>query len=139
MAELIREVMTPSPKMVDASESIAQTAKLMRDSDVGAVIVTQGKRLNGIATDRDIAVRAVADGRDPRKTTVGEIASKDIAALSPDDSLERAVDLMREKAVRRLLVMEGERPVGIVSLGDLAIERDTESVLAQVSAAPPNK
>jgi CBS domain-containing protein len=139
MAERIRDVMTPSPKTVDASQSIAETAKLMRDGDVGAVIVLQGRRLGGIATDRDIAVRAVAQGRDPEKTTVGEIVSKDVTALRPDDNLDRGVELMRKKAVRRLPVMAGEQPVGIVSLGDLAIECDAESVLAQISAAPPNR
>jgi CBS domain-containing protein len=123
---------------VDADDTIVDAARIMRDADVGAVIVLQGRRVSGIATDRDIAVRAVADGRDPSGTTIAEIASKDIVALSPDEPIDRAVQVMREKAVRRLPVVEGDRPVGIVSIGDLAIQRDSESALADISASSPN-
>ena len=138
MAQTVREVMTADPRTVDADDSIADAARLMRDEDVGAVIVLKGRRVDGIATDRDIAIRAVADGRDPRGTTIGEIASRDLVQLTPDESVERAVQLMRERSVRRLPVVEGDQPIGIVSLGDLAIERDSGSALADISSAPPN-
>jgi CBS domain-containing protein len=91
-------------------------------------------------TDRDIAVRAVADGRDPERTPVSEICSKDLTTVSPEDDLDRAIQVMREKAIRRLLVVDNRnQTVGILSLGDLALERDARSVLGQISAAPPNQ
>jgi CBS domain-containing protein len=110
----------------------------MRDKDIGDVIVTDGDRIAGIATDRDIVVRAVADGKNPSQTTLRDVATMDPTTVSPTDSVDDAIRIMREKAVRRLPVCENGRPVGIVSLGDLAMERDQKSVLADVSAAPPN-
>jgi CBS domain-containing protein len=95
-------------------------------------------QVRGIVTDRDIVVRAVADGRDPASTTLGEVGSTDVVALSPDDTVERAVEIMRQKAIRRVPVVEGGRAVGIVSIGDLAAERDPDSALADISSARPN-
>lgn len=138
MTQSIREVMTGDPVTLDVSASLADAARAMRDHDIGDVLVTQGEQLYGIVTDRDIAVRGVAEGADVEKTTLKDLASREIAALSPDDSVESAVKMIREKAIRRLPIVEGEKPVGIVSLGDLAIERDRDSALADVSAAPPN-
>lgn len=138
MTQSIREVMTGDPVTLDVSASLADAARAMRDHDIGDVLVTQGEQLYGIVTDRDIAVRGVAEGADVEKTTLKDLASREIAALSPDDSVESAVKMIREKAIRRLPIVEGEKPVGIVSLGDLAIERDRDSALADVSAAPPS-
>jgi CBS domain-containing protein len=81
----------------------------------------------------------VASGRDPKSTTVGEISSGKVTAVTPDDDTDHAVSLMRENALRRLPVLDGGQPVGIVSIGDLAVERDSRSALADISAAPPNK
>jgi CBS domain-containing protein len=81
----------------------------------------------------------LAEGRDPARTTVGEICSRELTTLGPSDSVHDAVTIMRDKAIRRLPVVDGGRPVGIVSLGDLAVERDPESVLGGISAAPPNR
>jgi CBS domain-containing protein len=83
-------------------------------------------------------VRILAEGRDPAATTLADISSHDLTTVSPEDSVEQAVQLMREKAIRRLPVVEDGRPVGIVSLGDLAVERDPDSALGEISAAPPN-
>ena len=83
-------------------------------------------------------VRAVADGRDPASTQAGAILSERLVTLSPSETVERAVAAMREYGVRRLPVVEGDKPIGVVSLGDLAIERDEESALADISVAPPN-
>jgi CBS domain-containing protein len=80
----------------------------------------------------------IAEGRDPRATRIGDIASHDLAAVAPDDPVGRAVQIMREKAVRRLPVVENGKVVGIVSIGDLALDRDPDSALADISAAPPN-
>src|SRR4051812_41753963 len=118
MAESVKEVMTPDPRTVDKDATIQDAAREMRDADAGAVLVSEG----GIVTDRDIAVRAVAEGRGP-DTPVDEVATKGVQALSPDDSVDDAAKLMREHNVRRAPVVEDDRPVGIVSLGDLAEER----------------
>jgi CBS domain-containing protein len=92
-----------------------------------------------LLTDRDIAIRVVAEGLDPKTTKVGDVASLGLTSLTPDDSVDQAVRLMRERAVRRLPIVEGGKPVGIVSLGDLAMERDPDSALADISAAPANE
>jgi CBS domain-containing protein len=138
MAQSIREVMTENPQVVTTETSVAEAAKLFKDGDFGAVIVTDGEQVAGILTDRDIVVRVVADGRDPQSTSVGEVCTKDVKTLSPDDSVEDAIRLVREHDVRRVPVVEGAKPVGIVSIGDLAVERDEDSALADMSAAPPN-
>ena len=138
MADRIRNLMTPNPLIVGSEDSIADAARAMRDQDIGTVVVEDGERVRGILTDRDIVVRAVADGRDPMSTTAGDIASTDLAIVTPDADPLDAVHLMEDRAVRRLLVVDGETAVGIVSMGDLAVARDPDSALAQVSAAPAN-
>jgi CBS domain-containing protein len=140
MGKEIRDVMTPSPKTMAATASAMDAARSMRENDIGDVIVLEDQRLLGILTDRDIVIRAVAQGRDPAKTSVRDICSRDIAVLSPTDSIAQAVGVMREKALRRLPVVEKDgRVIGIVSLGDLAVEQDRRSVLGEISAAPPNQ
>ncbi|MCA1843240.1 MAG: CBS domain-containing protein [Actinobacteria bacterium] len=104
----------------------------------GGVIVLRRERICGVVTDRDIAVRAVAEGRDPGQVRVGDICSRELEFLSPGDAVDDAVRIMRERAVRRLPVVDGGRPVGMVSIGDLVLERDPNSALADISAAPPN-
>lgn len=138
MPETIREVMTPSPRTLDIRATVQEAARTMLDDDIGDVIICDGGTICGIVTDRDITVRAVAQGRDPAMTSVGDICSAEVATLSPDDSVDDAVRLIRDKAVRRVPVVEGGKPVGIVSIGDLAIDLDSRSALAEVSAAPPN-
>lgn len=139
MTQIVRELMTPKPKTVDAGEPVANVAKVMRDQAVGAVVVVHGERVKGIVTDRDIAIRAVAERRDPWNTRVGDITSEDVVSLSPEDAVNDAIELMRRHAVRRLPVVEGGKPVGIVSIGDLAQDRDPTSALADISAATANR
>ena len=139
MGDVVRDLMTTDPITVPASASVADAAKRMRDSDVGPVIVLDGDTVCGIVTDRDITIRAVAEGKNPKTMKVGEICSKDLTTVEPSAKVDEAVRLMREKAVRRLPVVENGRPVGIVSLGDLAVEQDRDSALADISAAPPNQ
>ena len=134
----IRDVMTPAPVTVTSHTTLEQAAREMRDANIGDVIVLDGEQITGILTDRDIVVRAVAGGRNPSQTRVGEIASRELTTIDPDESIDSAVALMRERSIRRLPVVEDGRPVGIVSLGDLALERDPESCLGEISAAPPN-
>ena len=138
MAQSIREVMTESPELVSGDTTVVDAAKLMRDKDFGGVLCADGEELKGFLTDRDIAVRVVAEGKDPSSTTVSEVATTELHTLSPDDSVEDAIELVRQHDVRRLPVVEGAKPVGIVSIGDLAIERDEDSALADISAASQN-
>ena len=141
MAKKVRELMSEQPITLSTSTPIIEAARRMRAANVGSVIIEENGRPSGIVTDRDIAVRAVADGRDPERTPVSAICSKDLTTVSPDDDLDRAVQVMREKAIRRVLVVDPRSwaVVGILSLGDLALERDGRSVLGQISAAPPNQ
>lgn len=111
----------------------------MRDADIGNVVVLDGQQTCGILTDRDVVVRAIAEGHDPAVTSLRGICSRNLTALSPRDSVADAVRLMRQKAIRRLPVVENHRAVGIVSIGDLALEKDPQSALGDISAAPPNR
>jgi CBS domain-containing protein len=138
MADAIQDVMTPNPRTVETESPLRQAAEIMRDQDVGSVVVTEGEDVCGIVTDRDIAVRAVAAGRDPNETQVAEVCNRDVVSLSPDQSVDDAIRLMRDENIRRLPVLEGGKAVGIVSLGDLAIARDPDSALGDISAAPPD-
>lgn len=135
----VREVMTANPVVVPKDASVLEAARLMRDRGIGDVIVIDGDEAEGIVTDRDIVVRAVAEGSDPGRVRVDEVLSGELAAVAPDDPVERAIALMREKAIRRIPVVEGGKPVGVVSIGDLAIERDADSALADISEEPPNR
>lgn len=135
----IRDIMTPSPHTIQPTASVMEAAHIMRKSDVGDVIVVEGKRLFGILTDRDIVVRVLAEGRDPEITPVSDVCSRELTAVGPTDSIGTTVRVMREKAIRRLpVVEESGEVIGIVSLGDVAVERDPHSALADISAAPPN-
>jgi len=139
MAQSLREVMIPNPATLSSSSSVTDAARCMKEQDIGDVLVLDNDRLCGVVTDRDIVVRSIAAGHDPDSTALGEICSADLVGLSPDDTVDDAVRIMRERAVRRLPVVEAGRPVGIVSLGDLAIDQDPGSALADISAAPPNQ
>ncbi|HET7171275.1 MAG TPA: CBS domain-containing protein [Gaiellales bacterium] len=139
MSELVKDVMTADPITVAAGDQVVEAAKRMRDAAVGSMIVIDGDEIRGIVTDRDIAVRLVAEGRDPAQTTVQEIVSPDPVTVEPDTAIEDAIGVMSERAIRRLPVVEQGRPVGIVSLGDLAIDRDPGSVLGEISAASPDR
>ena len=137
MAQAISEVMTADPRTVEATATVADAAREMREGDVGPVIVTEEGGVCGIVTDRDITVRAVAEGKDPASTPVGEICSRNPTTLTPDQSVEEAIQIMRDQHVRRIPIVQDGRPAGIVAIGDLAVERDRESALADISAAPP--
>lgn len=138
MAMKVREVMTGSPTSVSPELDIVTVARAMRDEDIGAVLVAEGDDLQGVVTDRDLVVRGLAAGGDPAQARIGGIASRVTATVGPDDTLDRAAQIMRERAVRRLPVMEDGRLVGIVSIGDLAMEKGSTSALADISAARPS-
>jgi CBS domain-containing protein len=128
MATNIREVMTPSPQTVEADGTAAEAARLMKQADAGMIPVVQGRRLVGTVTDRDIAIRVVAEGRDAGSTTVGEIASTDVVTIGPDQDIAEALGLMASNQVRRLPVVEGETLIGVVAQADVARVADERRV-----------
>ena len=138
MAATVREVMTQDPVILKAETPLVEAARKMRDDDIGDVLVLKDGKLCGIVTDRDITIRATAEGKDPNAVRLGDVCSQDLVTIAADHPISEAVNLMRTHALRRLPVVDGGRPVGIVSLGDLAVERDPKSVLASISAADPN-
>jgi CBS domain-containing protein len=117
----IRDVMTPNPRTVSSGDSIQSAAAIMRDEDTGVVPIVDNGRAVGVVTDRDIVVRAVADGSQLNQT-VGQIATNAVVCASPDMSTREAAQLMSDHQVRRLPVVENERLIGIVSIGDLAVK-----------------
>jgi len=138
MPRTVDEVMTRDPIIVSSSATLTGAAAAMREADVGDVIVMRDGKIIGILTDRDIVIRAVAEGSHPGTTTCREITSANVCTLVASDPISDAVALMRKMAVRRVPVVRDGRPVGIVTLGDLAMALDEKSALAQISAAPPN-
>ncbi|MFJ9202676.1 CBS domain-containing protein [Streptomyces flaveolus] len=139
MTQRVRDVMSPATVAVEPMTTVTRAARLMREENVGDVLVTYDCDLFGLLTDRDIVLRSVAAGRDPDDTTVCSVCTPPpVVTLAPEDSTEHAVDLMRRHAVRRLPVVEhGGVPVGVVSLGDLAGTEDPHSALADISTAAP--
>ena len=138
MAQTVADVMTADPMTIEADVEISAAAQQMRDNDVGSIVVQDHGQLLGVVTGRDIVVRLVAAQRE-LTTPVGQICTGgEIHAVTPQTPLRDAVQLMRAEAVRRLAVVDGDQVVGIVSLGDLAIERGERSALADISATHPN-
>jgi CBS domain-containing protein len=130
--------MTRDPRTVSSGDPVIEAARIMSADDIGDVIVVDGGRVEGIVTDRDIVVRGVAESRDAGSTPVREVCTTGVEALEPGATVDDALRKMREADVRRLPVVEDGRPVGIVSLGDLAVEREPDSTLADISAASPD-
>lgn len=139
MTQHVRDIMTSQLVTVEPQASVTAVAQKMRDEDIGIVLVTEGDDLRGLVSDRDVVVRALAEGGDLEQKTVASACSDDLVTVPPDEDLDRAVQLMREHSVRRLPVVEEGHPVGIVSIGDMAIERDAQSALGDISAAKPNQ
>lgn len=133
----IRDLMTESPRTVSSDVTVVEAARVMRDDDFGLVPVVDGDRLVGTVTDRDIAIRVVAEERDPSSTTVREIASADLVTIDPEQELGEALRLMAQHQVRRLPVVEEDgRLVGIVAQADVARHGDdtqTGQVVEQIS------
>jgi CBS domain-containing protein len=132
----VRDVMTKDPQTVEPGDSIEDAAKKMKEADTGALLVVDGDDLKGIVTDRDIVTGAIAEGNTDAK--VEDVCSSDTTTIEPDAELKDAIAKMREAKVRRLPVVEDGDPVGIVSLGDLAIEADDDSALKEISGSSAN-
>lgn len=125
----INEIMTSHFEMIDSTSSLTDAAREMKSLDVGVLPVKEGTRLIGILTDRDIVIRALAEGRNPQSTQVKDVMSSDVIYCFEDDSIEDAVHLMEDNQIRRLVVCDHDRtPVGIISLGDLAVKGGKEEL-----------
>ena len=130
---LLRDMMTARIEDIPADATLMQAAEKMKLLDIGAIPVRENDRLVGMITDRDIAVRAVAEGRDPKEVPVREAMSRDICFCYEDDSVESAAKLMQEKQIRRLAVFDrSQRPIGMVSLGDLAVRNHDDRLSGKV-------
>lgn len=139
-APSVGELMTPDPVTTTSKTSVAHAARLMRDHDVGHVVIVDGDgQPSGVLTDRDIVIRVVADGQSAEETTVSAAASGEVSSVEPSISANDAAQVMRDQAIRRLPVVDRGDVVGVVSIGDLAVHLDPESALADVSASSPNR
>ena len=134
----MRDIMSTAPVCMAPDDSVSAAAMAMKRHGIGTVLVQSGGRLSGLVTDRDITVRVLAENRDPRTTRIGDICSRELVVLGPDDDLAKATRLVRERAVRRIPVLRDGTPVGVVSIGDLALAQDATSALSGISSAPPN-
>jgi CBS domain-containing protein len=136
----VSDVMTRNPIICESSTTIVEAAQLMRDRDIGDVLVSSGDEVIGIATDRDLVVRGLAGGIDlAGSVTLGDVCTSDLAFIDAGATVDEAAQMMSELAVRRLPVIDGDEPVGIVSLGDLAVSEDPHSTLADISASEPTQ
>jgi CBS domain-containing protein len=125
MPQNIRDVMTSNPCTIDADKSVAYAAKMMRDEDVGLAPIVEGDKLIGMLTDRDIAVRVAAQGKDPEQVKVRDVASRKLVTIDPQQDLDEALRIMAKHQVRRLPVVEEDgRLVGVVAQADIAREGD---------------
>ena len=133
----VRDAMTTSPKTLASSATVVDAAKLMKTEDAGIVPIVDGDRVTGVLTDRDIAIKVVAEGKDPHSTTIGDVASSNLVTVDPDQDLDEALRLMARHQVRRLPVVEEDgRLVGILAQADIAEHagaRQTGEVVEKIS------
>jgi CBS domain-containing protein len=140
MGSKVRDVMTARPRCVTPDTPVSQVAELMEADDIGAIPVLEGDQLSGMVTDRDIVVRAIAKGKDPRGMPVREVSSRDVVSVGPDQDLSDALQLMAANQVRRLPVVdEDNRLVGVVSQADVALGAKEKAVgeLVEEISKPP--
>jgi CBS domain-containing protein len=128
MSKKVKDAMTSEVKTTSLSDSLVHAAQLMKQEDVGSLPVVDGDRLVGMITDRDIVIRALADGGDPVSTAVGDIASRYVVSVRPDDDLADALQLMAQHQVRRVVVVDDGQLVGVVAQADVAHEASDKQV-----------
>src|SRR5437588_13103461 len=137
MGQNIRKVMTSNPSTIEPDKTVADAARIMKQEDAGVVPVTENGRLTGMVTDRDIAIRVVAEGKDPQSTPVREVASKNLVTIDPQQDLDEALRLMAKHQIRRLPVVEEDgKLVGVVAQADVAREaggRQTGELVEEIS------
>ena len=136
----VRDTMTQNPRSIDASTSVVEAARLMREGHIGSLPITADEQLVGMITDRDIAMRVVAEAADQTKTSVGDVSSRDLVIVEPDEDLDEALQLMARHQVRRLPVVENGRLVGIVAQADIALsENEKTAKLVEAISAPSER
>lgn len=118
----VRDLMSQNIKWVDPNQSLEEVAQILASSNIGSVPICQGQQLMGMVTDRDILVRAIAQGKDPKTTKVNEIMTKEVMSVSPETDIHQASDLMAENQIRRLPVVENNQLVGVLAIGDIAVQ-----------------
>jgi CBS domain-containing protein len=137
MAKTVEQVMTSKVCSIDSNKPVAYAAKMMRDEDVGLAPIVEGDKLVGVLTDRDIAIKVVAEGKDPQSIPVREVASTGVVTVEPSQDLDEALRLMAQHQVRRLPVVEdGQKLVGVLAQADVALETDarrTGEVVEEIS------
>jgi len=134
----VRDIMSAAPACMAPGDSVSAAARTMKRHGIGAVLVLTDGKLSGLVTDRDITVRVLAENRDPRTTRIGDICSSELVVLGPDDDVAQATRLVRERAVRRIPVLQDGTPVGVVSITDLAMAQDATSPQSRISSARPS-
>jgi CBS domain-containing protein len=134
MANSVRDAMTENPSSIEASASVVEAARLMREEDIGSLPITDGGKLVGLITDRDITTMVVAEGADPEATSAGDVSSRDPVSVGPDKNIEEALQLMARNQVRRLPVVENDGLVGIVAQADIALKENQEKTGELVEA-----
>ena len=139
MVSSVREAMTEDPRSIGPSASVVEAAQLMREGHIGSLPITDDEALIGMITDRDITTRVVAEAADPTKTSVGDVYSRDLVSVEPDQDLDEALRLMARHQIRRLPVVESGRLVGIVAQADIALalsedEKKTGELIEAISA-----
>jgi CBS domain-containing protein len=139
MTDYVRDLIAPKPVTLSAASTLVDAAMAMRDFDVGAIVVLENNQLYGIVTDRDIVVRALANGSYPATTMIGEVCSRELATIAPSATVEEALRHMRDKATRYLAVVENGQPVGVVSISDIADQQLLASPVTKRDTAPPNR
>ena len=128
-----KDIMTEKPECATPGTNVADVAAIMRDMNVGVVPVTDDDRLLGVITDRDITIRVTAAGMAPQDVTVQDFMSPNVVTVSPDDSVDDVRKLMADHQIRRVMVVDDGKLVGVVSLGDVALnERDKDAKTGQV-------
>lgn len=140
---LARDIMTPNPRIVKVDDSVDRIARMLADENIGAVVVCNDqRRLQGMITDRDLAVEVVAKDRDPHSTRAAELVNgREVVTIGADDDIDEAIDTMKAHAVRRLPVIDGDEVIGIVSQADIArVAKDKQvgRLVETISDAPDN-
>lgn len=135
---LVQDVMTPNPRTASPETNLTEIAHMMRANDTGFIPVVEDGQLTGVVTDRDIVIRAIAEGVSPDACRAKDVCSTDIVAVRASESANTAAQYMRDAQVRRVAVVDDDRFVGVVAIGDLAHVLDPDSALADISSAPPS-
>ena len=140
MGTKVHEVMTDRPRVVTPETPVSEAAQLMKNDDIGSLPILDGEQLAGMLTDRDIVIRAVAEGKDPRGMPVREVASRELVTVNADEELSRALQLMASQQVRPLPVVDDDgRLVGILAQADVAVEakeKDVGEMVEEISKSP---